>query len=118
VKAGPWRRQGDVDPQLLTEKQIVSDIMRGSGRAPEPKPIRFARSARKHRIGRGHVLAALSKAGDPVVIPPDEDFAERLVWVGVDDRGMELEIVAVVQPDTWLIIHVMPTWYRRRGRQR
>lgn len=29
------------------------------------------------------------------------------------DRGVELEIIAVVLPDKLLIIHVMPTSYRR-----
>ena len=39
----------------------------------------------------------------------------RRTWIGPDDRGVELEIVAVVQPDYLLVIHVMPTHYRRRG---
>lgn len=30
-------------------------------------------------------------------------------WVGLDDRG--IEIVAVVLPDCWLVIHVMPTTF-------
>ncbi len=32
-------------------------------------------------------------------------------WVALDDRGIELEIVAVVLPDCWLVIHVMPTTF-------
>lgn len=36
-----------------------------------------------------------------------------MVWVGPDDRGIELEIVAVVLPDELLVIHVMPTALRR-----
>jgi hypothetical protein len=32
---------------------------------------------------------------------------------GPDDRGVELEIIGVVQPDYLLIIHVMPVHYRR-----
>lgn len=39
-----------------------------------------------------------------------------LLWIGVDDRGIELEIVAVVLPDTHLVVHVMPTALRRRER--
>jgi hypothetical protein len=30
-----------------------------------------------------------------------------------DDRGIELEIIAVELPDMWLVIHVMPTALRR-----
>jgi len=37
----------------------------------------------------------------------------RLVWIGPDDRGIELEIVALDLPDEWLVIHVMPTALRR-----
>jgi hypothetical protein len=36
-----------------------------------------------------------------------------LLWIGTDDRGVELEIVAVVLPDRYLVIHVMPTALRR-----
>ena len=39
---------------------------------------------------------------------------DQLRWVGVDDRGLELEINAVVLPDRLLVIHVMPTNFRRR----
>jgi len=38
---------------------------------------------------------------------------QALLWVGPDDRGVELEIVAVVLPDLYLVIHVMPTALRR-----
>ena len=33
---------------------------------------------------------------------------------GPDDRGLELEIVAIVEPEYLLVIHVMPYRYRRR----
>ena len=36
-----------------------------------------------------------------------------LLWVGLDDRGIELEIVAAVLPDLYLVVHVMPTTLRR-----
>ena len=39
-----------------------------------------------------------------------------LSWVGKDERGRELEIVAIDKPDCYLVIHVMPTHYRREGR--
>lgn len=35
------------------------------------------------------------------------------LWVGPDDRGIELEIVAVVLPNQYLVVHVMPTALRR-----
>ena len=38
-----------------------------------------------------------------------------VLYVGTDDRGIELEIVAVDVPDGFLVIHVMPTALRRRN---
>ena len=42
-----------------------------------------------------------------------EFFDARLVWVGEDDRGVELEIVALDLPDAVVVIHDMPTAHRR-----
>ncbi len=50
---------------------------------------------------------------EPTRIPATESADARLVWVGPDDRGIELEIVALDLPDEWLVIHVMPTALRR-----
>ncbi len=76
------------------------------------KPVRFTRSSRKHRIGRAsahHVIATV-----PAEVDHDEDTgADLLTWIGDDERGRELEIVAVDRPDCILVIHVMPTHYRR-----
>jgi len=48
----------------------------------------------------------------PTLIPGDEQADQRLAWIGVDDRGLELEIVALVLADTLVVIHVMPTALR------
>ncbi|MHB1446596.1 MAG: hypothetical protein ACYCZV_13210 [Acidimicrobiales bacterium] len=40
------------------------------------------------------------------------DGSEGLLWAGPDDRGLELEVVAVVLPELYLVIHVMPTTLR------
>jgi len=53
---------------------------------------------------------------EPTVVPADDTVPERRVWVGPDDRGLELEIVAIVEPDYLLGVHVMPYRYRRRDR--
>ena len=45
---------------------------------------------------------------------PATDVADaRLVWIGLDDRGIELEIVALELDKAVVIIHVMPTGLRR-----
>jgi hypothetical protein len=46
-------------------------------------------------------------------VPATEAADARLVWIGLDDRGIELEIVALDLPAEWLVIHVMPTALRR-----
>jgi hypothetical protein len=73
--------------------------------------IRITRSARRHRIGNAHILAAMRNAGRPTVI------GDRLVYVGEDDRGVELVVITV--PDDKrsggvAVIHAIPfewhTW--------
>jgi hypothetical protein len=46
---------------------------------------------------------------EPVSILATETLDARLVWIGQDDRGIELEIVALDLPDAITVIHVMPT---------
>jgi hypothetical protein len=45
-------------------------------------------------------------------VPAEEGLDQRLVWVGEDDRGVELEIVALDLPDLVVVIRVMPTALR------
>lgn len=33
---------------------------------------------------------------EPEVIPADDTHRDRLLWIGPDDRGLDLEIVAIV----------------------
>ena len=56
-----------------------------------------------------HVIATT----EPVQVAATGSFDARLVWIGLDDRGVELEIVALDLPDAIVIIHVMPTALRR-----
>lgn len=51
---------------------------------------------------------------EPGVMAADEDLQERLLWIGPDDRGLELEVIAIVETDFLLVIQVMPHQYRRR----
>jgi hypothetical protein len=72
--------------------------------------VRVVRSGRKHRVGKAHILAAMVNAGLPVSV------GDQLFFVGVDDRGVELEVIAV--PDDsgradLAVIHAMPTFWRR-----
>lgn len=76
------------------------------------KPVWWFRSARRHRIGKAsaffvmtHVVAMESAQ--------TEDLDARLSWVGPDERGRELEIVALDLPDSIIVIHVFPTGLRK-----
>jgi len=46
---------------------------------------------------------------EPVRIGATPSLDARLVWTGRDERGVELEIVALDLPDAIVVIHVMPT---------
>jgi hypothetical protein len=50
-------------------------------------------------------------------ISTDPESGETtLSWIADDERGRELEIVAIEKPDCYLVIHVMPTHYRKEAR--
>ena len=55
----------------------------------------------------------VTNSTDPVRVPASADLDARLVWIGPDDRGIELEIVALDLEDAVIVIHVMPTSLRR-----
>ena len=76
------------------------------------REVRWYRSARRHRVGKAHALHVISTT-EPVRIPATKTLDARLVWVGPDDRGIELEIVALDLPEAVVVIHVMPTSLRR-----
>jgi len=45
------------------------------------------------------------------------ELGDRLAFIGEDDRGVELEIIAVPHdrdPDALAVIHVMPTAFRKK----
>ena len=78
------------------------------------KDIRFTSDARKHKIGAAHARFVVEN-NVAERTPGQNEFENRLFWVGIDDRGLELEIAGVEFEDEILIIHVMPTNFRRRG---
>ncbi|WP_428341102.1 hypothetical protein [Mycobacterium sp.] len=73
--------------------------------------VRITASARKHGINSGRIRAAVSNA---VLVVVDGDYA---LYLGVDDRGIELEI-GIVPDDRFVgqfaAIHCMPTEWRSR----
>jgi len=53
---------------------------------------------------------------DATVTTDPDTGATVFTWIADDERGRELEIVAIEKPDCYLVIHVMPTHYRKKGR--
>lgn len=84
--------------------------------------MRFARSATRHRISKGrirHVIANYRVRFEQP--PPDTGGARarspRLVYLGDDDHGHALEVMAVAgRDDELLVIHAMEL--RDKYRQR
>lgn len=67
-------------------------------------------SAKRHRISASRIRAALRNAGMPVAV-----IGDRLYFVGIDSRGVELEMIAVPwhkDDDHLLVIHAMPSMWR------
>jgi hypothetical protein len=74
--------------------------------------IKFAKLARKHRIGRQRVHEVIASSLPSQL---EVDGITKLHWVGRDSRGLELEIVAVIQNESLLVIYAMPYHYRKRS---
>ena len=78
--------------------------------------IKFTQSARRHRIGKAHALFVIEHYSPRIDIGEGQDGEDQHIWIGEDDRGLELEITAIVLADYLLVTHVMPTDLRRRKR--
>jgi hypothetical protein len=78
--------------------------------------IRFTQSARKHRIGKGRALFVIENSS-PEFVSGESLSRDKIIWIAEDDRGLELEIVAVSEDDHLLVIHVMPTIFRKEQKR-
>lgn len=58
------------------------------------RPVRWYRSARRHRVGKRHAMVVIDSVS-PTRVRATAAHDARLLWVGLDDRGVELEIVAL-----------------------
>jgi hypothetical protein len=79
----------------------------------EVKAIRVVRVGRRHKVGVAHIQAVIESV-EPIML------GDKRIFVGVDDRGVELEIVAIPDdrdPDRLAVIHAMPTALRRKDEE-
>lgn len=72
---------------------------------------RFTQSARKHRIAKGRALFVIDNYL-PEEAPHFVPGEQKMFWRGLDDRGLELEIVGIQIDTIVLVIHVMPSKFR------
>jgi hypothetical protein len=81
--------------------------------------LRWARAATKHRISRERSRHVIEHCGlrfeqDPPADAP-ENASLRLVFLGDDEEGIALEVMAVeLEDDALLVIHAMPLRDRYR----
>ena len=74
--------------------------------------IKFTQAARKHRIGKAHAMFVIENY--PFFVITSKEGRVQRVWQGLDDRGVELEVIAVVLKEYLLVTHAMPANFRRR----
>jgi len=78
-----------------------------------PVLIKCTQPARKHRIGRARVRPVLADPVAEAVLPSESGLQERLVFLGDDESGRALEVMAVRTNRGLLVIHAMdlrPKW--------
>jgi len=69
--------------------------------------VEFTQSARRHKVGRARVRQVLA---DPVVVVRIEEPGDprvRMLYLGDDESGRALEVVAVEEGDRLVVIHAM-----------
>ena len=77
--------------------------------------VKITSGARKHGLTRTRIEQALNSHTEAATVP-HIGRDPKIAYLGTDDRGVEIEIVAVVLPRMLLVIHAMPTHYRRSPR--
>ncbi len=51
---------------------------------------------------------------EPMAVLTSDGEDRKLLWIGFDERGLELEVIALELSEFILVIHVMPRSFRRR----
>jgi hypothetical protein len=73
--------------------------------------IHFSKSARKHKIGKERAKFVMKTSQARITWIGER---EEWQWVGKDNRGLDLEIIAIREGSNLIVIHVMPRGFRRK----
>lgn len=122
----PKTRYEEVNPPWLLMRVLETALdptLRYSVRQnvwPEEARIAFARSATKHRISRERSLYVIEHCGLQLVNRyrslVHSDVSQRVVFLGDDLEGVQLEVVAVEEEEEeFVVIHAMNIRNRFRG---
>ena len=78
--------------------------------------LRWARSARKHGVTRNASRHVIEHCGLRFrILAPPGNADDRLLYLGDDDHGAPLEVIAVaLDQDEFLVIHAMPLRHKYR----
>lgn len=77
------------------------------------KTSQVAQSSRKHKIGQERITHVINTYEGNYL--PRRYFDQKIIWVGHDFKGSELEVIAVELDDHYFVIHAMPKIFRRRN---
>jgi hypothetical protein len=82
--------------------------------------VRFARSATRHRISKDRIRHVIANYRIRFQEPPQEGLGQRsirIVYLGTDANGQELEVMAVeLESGDLYVIHAMPLRKKYRTR--
>jgi hypothetical protein len=48
-------------------------------------------------------------------LEPKTSSDPKIIWIGKDHRGLEIEVVAYVMEDHYFVIHAMPSLFRSKN---
>ncbi|HEX6844310.1 MAG TPA: hypothetical protein VF235_04260 [Actinomycetota bacterium] len=79
--------------------------------------IRWARSATKHGVSRIRSRYVIEHANFRFRVPAPDELDDRLLYLGEDEGGVALEIMAVeLDKGDLFVIHAMPVRRKYRAR--
>ena len=98
-----------INHNLIETSQVLFKISNCSG-----VEIKFANSMRKHKMGRARILFVMLTTTPSIRA---NGHKQKWTWIGDDERGLNLEVVAVKENSKLTVIHAMPTGFRRNKRK-